>query len=117
MQGALAAKPEAEIWRRPVFLTQRLRLLIQLRIHYGVYLTPLRLHQGRILTLAHCSLIYPKIQQRQVIMNVLHPSCARPPRWSTPVLGRRFEDGMVSVCVLIHSCMMPNDAGMDLCNK
>ena len=30
------------------------------------------------------SLIYPKIQRRQVIMDVLHPSCARPPRWSPP---------------------------------
>ena len=32
------------------------------------------------------SLIYPKIQRRQVIMNVLHPRCARPPRWLPPVL-------------------------------
>ena len=31
------------------------------------------------------SLIYPKIQRRQVIMSVLHPGCARPPRWSPPV--------------------------------
>ena len=42
------------------------------------------------------SLTYPKIQQRQVIMNVLHPSCARPTgRWP-PVLCRKFEDGIVS---------------------
>jgi len=27
-------------------------------------------------------------------MNVLHPSCARSPRWSPPVLRRRFEDGL-----------------------
>ena len=40
------------------------------------------------------SLMYPKIQRRQVIMNVLHPSCARSPRWSPPVLWRRFEDGL-----------------------
>jgi len=37
------------------------------------------------------SLKYPKIQWRQVIMNVLHPSCVWPPRWSPPVLWRRFE--------------------------
>ena len=30
------------------------------------------------------SLIYPNIQRRQVIMNVLNPSCVRPPRWSPP---------------------------------
>ena len=28
------------------------------------------------------SLIYPKTQRRQFIINVLHSSCARPPRWS-----------------------------------
>ena len=28
------------------------------------------------------SLMYPKIQQRQVIMNVHHTSCVRPPQWS-----------------------------------
>jgi len=39
--------------------------------------------------------IYPKRQLRQVIMNVLHPSCARPPRWSPPVLWRRFKDGLL----------------------
>jgi len=56
------------------------------------------------------SLIYPKIQRRQVIMNVLHPSCARPPRWSPPVLWRRFEDGLASICVLIHSCKMSEES-------
>jgi len=40
------------------------------------------------------SLIYPKIQRRQVIMDVLHPSCARPPRWSPPVLWRRFKEDL-----------------------
>jgi len=55
------------------------------------------------------SLIYPKIQWRQVIMNVLHPSCERLPRWSPPVLWRRFEDGLASVCVLVHSCKMPKE--------
>jgi len=40
------------------------------------------------------SLVYPKIQRRQVIMYVLHPSCAWPPRWSPPVLWRSFEDGL-----------------------
>ena len=51
------------------------------------------------------SLMYPKIQQRQVIMNVLHPGCARPPRWSPPVLWRRLEHGLASVCIFIHSCV------------
>jgi len=36
-----------------------------------------------------CSLVYPKIQRRQVIMNVLNPSCAL--HWSPPVLWRSFE--------------------------
>jgi len=44
------------------------------------------------------SLIYPKIQRRQVIMNVLHPSCVRPPGWSLPVLWRRFEVALASIC-------------------
>jgi len=35
--------------------------------------------------------MYPKIQRRAVIMNVLHPGCARPPRWSPPVLWRRSK--------------------------
>jgi len=52
---ALAAKPEVEIWWQPVVLTQRPRLPIRLRIHYGVYLALLPLYQGRILTLAHCN--------------------------------------------------------------
>ena len=56
------------------------------------------------------SLVYPKIQRKQVIMNVLHPGCARPPRWSTPVLWSRFEDGLASICVLIHSCKMPKES-------
>jgi len=46
LPGALEAKPEVEIWRRPVFPTQRPRLPIRLRIHYGVYLAPLQLHRG-----------------------------------------------------------------------
>ena len=58
------------------------------------------------------SLMYPKIQQRLVIMNVLHPGCAQPPRWSPPVLYRRFEDGLASICVLIHSCKMPKEIEM-----
>ena len=33
-----------------------------------------------------CSLMFLKIQRRLVIVNVLLPSCARPPRWSPPVL-------------------------------
>jgi len=55
--------------------------------------------------------IYPKIQRTQVIMNVLHPSCARPPRWSPPVLWRRFDNGLASICILIHSCKMPKESG------
>jgi len=53
--GALEAKPEVEIWRRPVFPTQRPRLPIRLRILYAVYLTPLRLYNWIILALAHCN--------------------------------------------------------------
>jgi len=41
------------------------------------------------------SLMYPKIQRRQIIKNVLHPSCARPSWWSPSVLWRRFENGLV----------------------
>ena len=52
------------------------------------------------------SLMYPKIQRRQVIMNVLHPGCARPPRWSPPVLWSRFEDGLASICILVHSFIL-----------
>jgi len=51
--GALEAKPEVEIWRRRVFPTQRPWLPIWLRILYGVYLAPLRLHRERILTLGY----------------------------------------------------------------
>ena len=46
------------------------------------------------------SLVYPKIQQRQVIMNVLHPGCVRLPRWSPPVFWRRFEDSFVCLCLV-----------------
>ena len=51
------------------------------------------------------SLMCPKIQRRRVIVDVLRSSCARPPRWSPPVLWKRFEDGLASV--LIHSCRIP----------
>ena len=43
------------------------------------------------------SLMYPKIQRRQVIMNVLLPNCAWPARWSPPVLWRRFGDHVASI--------------------
>jgi len=56
------------------------------------------------------SLIYPKMQRRQINMNVLHPSCVWPPWWSPPVLWKRFKDGLVSICVLIHSCKMPKES-------
>ena len=41
--------------------------------------------------------------------SVLHPSCARSPRWPPAILWRtrRFEDGLASICVFIHSCKMP----------
>ena len=58
------------------------------------------------------SLMYPKIQRRQVIMNVVHPHCARPPRWSPPVLWRRFKDGLASICILVHSHKMPKESEM-----
>ena len=45
--------------------------------------------------------IYPQIQRRQIIITVLYTSRARPPRWSLPVLWRRFEDGLASICILI----------------
>jgi len=56
------------------------------------------------------NLIYLKMQRRQVIMNVHHPSCVRPPQWSPPVLCRRFENGLASICVLIRSCKMPKES-------
>jgi len=37
------------------------------------------------------SLMFPKIHRRQVVVNGLRPGCARPPRWSPPVLWRRLE--------------------------
>jgi len=40
--GALEAKPEIEIWRRPDFLNRRPRIGMRTPIHYGVYLAPLR---------------------------------------------------------------------------
>ena len=67
------------------------------------------------------SLMYLKIQRRQVIMNVLHPGCARPPRWSPPVLWRRFEDGLLAsafscnhprrpTCPVRQTCTVKNSA-------
>ena len=64
------------------------------------------------------SLMYLKIQRRQVIMSVLHPGCAQPPRWSSPVLWRRFEknesifldvspnDGVWRACTIWHPSRM-----------
>jgi len=65
IHGALAAKPEVEVWRRPVFFTQRPRRIIRLCIHYGVYLAPLRLHWEIIVTLAHCNGRRTKISHGQ----------------------------------------------------
>jgi len=56
------------------------------------------------------SLMYSKIQWRQVIMNILHPGCAWSPQWSLAILWRRFEDGLASICILIHSCKMPKQS-------
>jgi len=43
--GALEAKPEVEIWRRPVFLTQRPRLLIWPKVGQSTQLLPvLQIH-------------------------------------------------------------------------
>ena len=69
-------------------------------------------HQSPERSILHqiSSLMYPKIQQRQVVMNVLHSSCVQPPRWSPPVLWRRFEDGLANICVLVHSCMIPKES-------
>jgi len=41
--GAVEAKPEVEIWRRPDFLNRRPQLPIRPPLHYGVYLAPLRI--------------------------------------------------------------------------
>ena len=56
------------------------------------------------------SLMYPKIQRRPVIMNVIHPSWAWLPRWSPPVLWRRFEGGLASIGLLIHLWKMPKES-------
>jgi len=63
--------------------------------------TSVQRHQSAERPILHqiSSFMYPKIQQRQVIINVLHPSCARLPRWLPPVLWRRFIDGLASICV------------------
>ena len=45
-------------------------------------------------------------------MNVLHPGCVPPPRWSPPVIWRSFADGLASICILIHSCKMPKESEM-----
>jgi len=60
-----------------------------LRVHRAM-----QRHQSADRQISHqiSSLMYAKNQQRQVIMNVLHPGCVRPPRWSPPVLWRRFKD-------------------------
>jgi len=79
---------------------------------------PLRVHNAvqrrqspeRPILFQISNVMYPKIQRRQVIMNVLCPSCAWPPRWSPPVLWRRFEGGSASICILIHSCKMPRES-------
>jgi len=56
-------------------------------------------HQSaeRLILCQISSLVYPKIQRRRVIMNVLHPGCAWPPRWSPPVLCRRFRDARCKI--------------------
>jgi len=38
------------------------------------------------------SLMYARIQRKRVVMTVLQPGCAQPPRWSPPVFWTRLED-------------------------
>ena len=53
-------------------------------------------------TLHHISsLMYPKIQQRQVIMNFLRPTCAWPPWWLPQILWRWCEDSLACILGLI----------------
>jgi len=40
VSGALEAKPEVEIWRRPVFLTHRLRLALKPKVGQSTQLLP-----------------------------------------------------------------------------
>ena len=40
VSGALEPKPEAEIWRRPVFLTQRPRLALRPKVGQSTQLLP-----------------------------------------------------------------------------
>ena len=58
-----------------------------LRVHSTV-----QRHQSPERPILHqiSSCIYRKIQWREVIMSVLHPSCARPPRWLPPVGGLKM---------------------------
>ena len=62
------------------------------------------------------SLIYPKIQRRQIIMNVLSSKlCAAAPVVTS---SSTFKDGLASICFLIHSCKMPRESetmGLDGC--
>ena len=50
------------------------------------------------------------ILKTKVVMNVLHLGCVWPPRWSPPVLWRRFKDGLASICVLIHLSKTPRES-------
>jgi len=65
---------------------------------------------GRFCARSLPSYILRSSEDRSSIINVLHPSCARPPRWSPPVLWKRFKDVLASICVLIHLCKMPKES-------
>ena len=73
-------------------------------MHHYQCVVAVQRHQSAERPILHqiSSLMYPKIQRRQVIMNVLHPGCAWPPRWSPPVLWRGFEDSFVCLCLCVY---------------
>jgi len=56
--------------------------------------------------LPHTASSIPRSSE-DVIMNVFHPSCAWPPRWSPPVLWRKFEGGLASICIPVNWYKMP----------
>jgi len=68
------------------------------------------IQSGRFCARSLPSYILRSSEDRSSIMNVLHPSCARPPRWSPPVLWKRFKDVLASICILIHLCKMPKES-------
>jgi len=45
-----------------------------------------------------------------------HHECSSSKLWLPPVLWRRFEDSLASICILIHSCQMPKSETTGLNN-